>query len=77
VKKVDWYSKYVIGCYFNGVVLQSGNVLFQPNENIKTEDFEKSINAILGADVTYSDELYITRQKAISMIIESIKEGGK
>lgn len=77
VKKADWYSKYVIGCYFNGVVLQSGNVLFQPNENIKTEDFEKSINVILGADVTYSDELYITRQKAISMIIESIKEGGK
>ncbi|OQB51300.1 MAG: hypothetical protein BWX97_02308 [Firmicutes bacterium ADurb.Bin146] len=71
----SWYSKYIIACYLNGIIAGRDLVFFEPYSYISAPEFVESINKITNMDIEYKDNGYITRQTAISLIVQSLYRG--
>jgi hypothetical protein len=68
--KKETACKNVIACYLSGIISSRETVSFEPDSYITAAEFSKCMDRIKEADAEYDDNGYITRQSAISSVVQ-------
>lgn len=77
IKQGNWYTKSVVACYLNGILMPTDYENFEPGAFISEREFTNGVRLALGVNVSSLGSNHVTREDAISMVVEYLYKGVK